>query len=624
MAGGWDGIAEHGMYLDVGFDPKQVTAAMKGFTHLADTVTKAMRVITKEFGEGTLAGVALGDVVGRLHKVMAEALGNTPSRGTEGASHVVKSFGSAVVSSLGEAGAAFVGLSLTAGTAVASLLDGLGNTNIQTQMLARTLWTTQNQAWAFSTALKATGASLQDLYLSPTLMSQYSQLHKTALEVLPANWTQAAAQVNNLQLSFKEMGVEAEGAFLQIGTHLAHDLGGPLGNLNAWFGRLNDWIVKSVPGWAKAIAGGLAGFVKDISGVAGFVGDVLHGAGPALSAYFKAWSRDWSDIFQLMDNVASAIAEVFGPLFGSRGKQGMAGFASLLGDVLTVALNATTAILNAENAVFGFLKQMGVLKPLVVGVAAAFGAWEGIQLVLKGVAMATDLVAVATQAWAAAQGGLDVLLSANPVGAVVIAVGALAAGVYELVTNWRAVTTWLGHAWDAVKQFAQANPVLMGVLAPVLDLVANFGAIARAIGGAVSEVLRLADAIARFLAPVLNPAISALDALTGANIGHISIPADPSSFGARAVAAAQAAGPSAAAREAAARHAFTAHVPRPSTSNLTHAQLQSLLGQGSARPTTIDARQTVHVHAASSPEATGMAVAGHYNRHLRNIRGWAG
>ncbi|WP_206923154.1 hypothetical protein, partial [Alicyclobacillus suci] len=65
----------------------------------------------------------------------------------------------------------------------AKFLGGLGDQEIQMEMLSRQLWTTQQQAQAFNATLKAMGTNLQSLYLSPTLMQQYNELHSVALEM---------------------------------------------------------------------------------------------------------------------------------------------------------------------------------------------------------------------------------------------------------------------------------------------------------------------------------------------------------------------------------------------------------------------------------------------------------
>lgn len=115
--------------------------------------------------------------------------------------------------------------------------------------------------------------------------------------------------------------------------------------------------------------------------------------------------------------------------------------------------------------VIDFGKYMRDHKPLLIGVAAAVGA---IALSMTAYYTAVGIAKVATVTWtvvtkvaAAAQWALNVALSANPIGLVVLALGALVAGVIVAYKNsetfrnivqgaWRGIQVAVSFAWNNV------------------------------------------------------------------------------------------------------------------------------------------------------------------------------
>lgn len=142
----------------------------------------------------------------------------------------------------------------------------------------------------------------------------------------------------------------------------------------------------------------------------------------------------------------------------------------------------TISIAETEEAIGrGFLPVLQTLMPILKRVAdfvadnttavrylvIAVGAVSGAILVangaLKAYEAATVLVKVATTTWTAVQWLLNAALDANPIGAVVIAVGLLTAGIvlaYQKSDTFRAAVDRL---WDAIKDLFQLGLIPLKV-----------------------------------------------------------------------------------------------------------------------------------------------------------------
>jgi hypothetical protein len=80
-------------------------------------------------------------------------------------------------------------------------------------------------------------------------------------------------------------------------------------------------------------------------------------------------------------------------------------------------------------------------------------AWESIELIIWGIKNATN-------AWEAAQFALNVVMDANPVGLITLAIAGLIFVVYEVVTHWKTLCGWVSTAWDFLKN----NPIASFIL----------------------------------------------------------------------------------------------------------------------------------------------------------------
>ncbi|GLG02179.1 hypothetical protein Alches_22200 [Alicyclobacillus hesperidum subsp. aegles] len=213
------------------------------------------------------------------------------SKAIENAGEMLTGFGSQAIRMFGQASAAVAAFGVAAATGMAKFLGGLGNQEIQMEILSRQLWTTQQQAMAFNATLKAMGASLQELYLSPTLMSQYQQLHSVAEEMqTPADYQQQIRMVQDLQLQFKQLRLETYYALQWIGYYFIKYMSGPITNVTNVLQSINSVIVKNMPTWTKQVAQVMVSFVQAGEYIVQALGSVWHWL-QQLAQYVPGWAK---------------------------------------------------------------------------------------------------------------------------------------------------------------------------------------------------------------------------------------------------------------------------------------------------------------------------------------------
>lgn len=188
----------------------------------------------------------------------------------------------------------------------------------------------------------------------------------------------------------------------------------------------------------------------------------------------------------------------------------------LSAEMENVTAELGSALLPVVEDGVGLLRQFAewagentsVVKVLV-GVLAAFaGAVLAVNVASKAFAAAQALVQGATIAWTAAQWLLNAALTANPIGLVVVAIGALIAAGVLLVKNWDtvkaafvAVFNWVKDHWELLLPLL-TGPIGLAVVAVVknFDTIkdtaeAVFDAVADAVKWVLSPLQQLIDKI---------------------------------------------------------------------------------------------------------------------------------
>lgn len=182
---------------------------------------------------------------------------------------------------------------------------------------------------------------------------------------------------------------------------------------------------------------------------------------PVVLAFAKSVGKD-------IGSTLKNLAQVFGPLIVQLGsaafKAAPAVFATLGGALKVVSKTLAT--------VSGFVKSNATLfQSLAVAVGAGLAAFYAIKTVMT-------VITVTTRAWAAAQALLNVVMSANPIGLVVIALAALVAGLIYAYKNSETFRDIVNGAFTKVKAAAAAVlnffktqwPVLLVLLAGPVGL----------------------------------------------------------------------------------------------------------------------------------------------------------
>ena len=107
---------------------------------------------------------------------------------------------------------------------------------------------------------------------------------------------------------------------------------------------------------------------------------------------------------------------------------------SILAKILLAAFSPAIAILTAKFAIMTATMVVNTIQ----------------MLVHKGVIIA---VSTATKIWSVAQGILNVIMAANPIGLVIIAIAGLIAVVAVIITHFKEFTEWVGKGWEKLKGF---------------------------------------------------------------------------------------------------------------------------------------------------------------------------
>jgi TP901 family phage tail tape measure protein len=188
--------------------------------------------------------------------------------------------------------------------------------------------------------------------------------------------------------------------------------------------------------------------IKGAGSLLGKAGGVVKGVAEDVSIgtkmYGQAAIKSATSALKSFGSAAANAAKSFGTLAASVGKSTIKSVGSAISSAGSALKSFGSNALNAAKA-FGTL-ALNVGKSTVALVANA----------AKTVAVKTAQLAVAaaTRVWAAVQAGLDIVLSANPISLIIIAIAALIAIVVVMITHWRQVISVVESVWDKIKQFA--------------------------------------------------------------------------------------------------------------------------------------------------------------------------
>lgn len=154
---------------------------------------------------------------------------------------------------------------------------------------------------------------------------------------------------------------------------------------------------------------------------------------------------------------------------------------SLIGSLLRLSAQAIiTATAITGSLITSLVSYAAQGWKTIASIALTTGAWVAQKVVLLG-------TTVATYALEAAQWALNVAMDANPIGIVILAIGALGLAIYEGIKHWQDIRDWIMKVWDIIDN----NPILKFIsfaLNPlgtaIMECVTHWNEITGAIKGA--------------------------------------------------------------------------------------------------------------------------------------------
>lgn len=134
------------------------------------------------------------------------------------------------------------------------VLGDLAEADIGYEKLARQLWTTKENAREVTKALDVLGASMQDLWLSPTLLKQFNQLRKDSAALkLPPEYKENLKIVQDIGLQWNRTKQLGSIALEWIGNSIIKYCKGPLEDIRRLLNNENNYLIKNLPKIADLI-----------------------------------------------------------------------------------------------------------------------------------------------------------------------------------------------------------------------------------------------------------------------------------------------------------------------------------------------------------------------------------
>ena len=322
---------------------------------------------------------------------------------------MVSRFASSTTTQFAVAGAGVLGFITLVDAALAKFEANLAQADLKNQQFARLMWMSNDAAYAYNNTLKALGANVNDLWLSPELMQRFQALRQQAGGMRsPEEYAQMMKSVRDIIFEFQRMKLEFSYALQWIGYYLYKYLEGPLGNTKLSLKDFNDKLTKDMPIWTKNVAMvanwfvrlGLAIYhIKEVIGivVAAFAAVKLLNMGPlglmiagltallllvddyytyeqgGQSAFPKLWG--WLDklgkkfkesgITGELKDIASSLADIFSTLLDIMGKIADSKVMKNFGDSLLELANGALKVL--ADVLNGIAYSLKIIDDLTKG-----------------------------------------------------------------------------------------------------------------------------------------------------------------------------------------------------------------------------------------------------------------
>lgn len=157
----------------------------------------------------------------------------------------------------------------------------------------------------------------------------------------------------------------------------------------------------------------------------------IFAAADDINGKFDEMPMTWGQIWQSMQNTAvMAFQPVLQRLNGMANSDAFRGFVDGAIEAMATVANMVLNIFDLVGSVAGFVADhWSIIEPIILGVAAAIVIYTAFT---KGAEIASRAASLATNAWTAAQGAFNAVMSMNPVGLVIIAVVLLIAIIFAV------------------------------------------------------------------------------------------------------------------------------------------------------------------------------------------------
>ncbi len=141
---------------------------------------------------------------------------------------------------------------------VAGIMTATAKQDLAMEKYSRSMLVSKSAALEMKTAIDALGESVQDIQLSPELMSRYRALVTDSRGMkVGGDYASTMKEFRDLIFEFTRLKQEGSYALQWVGYYLMKHLLNPLREGKATFKSFNDSVIKNMPVWTERIARGL-------------------------------------------------------------------------------------------------------------------------------------------------------------------------------------------------------------------------------------------------------------------------------------------------------------------------------------------------------------------------------
>lgn len=190
-------------------------------------------------------------------------------------------------------------------------------------------------------------------------------------------------------------------------------------------------LIQNIADYMDAPIGQIRDMAADGKITADIVKAAIFSAADDINAKFDEMPMTWGQIWQSMQSTAvMAFQPVLQRLNGMANSDDVQGFVNGAIEAMATVANIVLNIFDLVGSVAGFVADhWSIIEPIILGVAAAIVIYTAFT---KGAEIASRAASLATNAWTAAQGAFNAVMSMNPVGLVIIAVVLLIAIIFAV------------------------------------------------------------------------------------------------------------------------------------------------------------------------------------------------